>query len=53
MIISIEVIEVFILMFGVGVIVMVLRVMRKKLEEKLEYLYEFNYLFSNNYSIVF
>ncbi|MFP3412834.1 T7SS effector LXG polymorphic toxin [Bacillus sp. SIMBA_074] len=48
---SIEAIEVLTPMPGVGAIVTVLGAMRKKLEEKLEHLYEFNHTSSNNYSI--
>ncbi|EJR36573.1 MULTISPECIES: T7SS effector LXG polymorphic toxin [Bacillus] len=47
---SIEAIEVLTPMPGVGAIVTVLGAMRKKLEEKLEHLYEFNHSSSNNYS---
>ncbi|HHY2690736.1 TPA: deaminase domain-containing protein [Bacillus cereus] len=47
---SIEAIEVLTPMPGVGAIVTVLGTMRKKLEEKLEHLYEFNHSSSNNYS---
>lgn len=47
---SIEAIEVLTPMPGVDAIVTVLRAMRKKLEEKLEHLYEFNHSSSNNYS---
>ncbi|OOQ92773.1 pre-toxin TG domain-containing protein, partial [Bacillus cereus] len=47
---SIEAIEVLTPMPGVDAIVAVLVAMRKKLEEKLEHLYEFNYTSSNNYS---
>ncbi|ALZ60422.1 Ribonuclease [Bacillus cereus] len=47
---SIEAIEVLTPMPGVEAIVVVLVAMRKKLEEKLEHLYEFNYTSSNNYS---
>ncbi|MGE1217120.1 hypothetical protein [Bacillus toyonensis] len=47
---SIEAIEVLTPMPGVSAIVMVLGAMRKKLEEKLEHLYEFNHSSSNNYS---
>ncbi|HDR7848783.1 TPA: HNH endonuclease [Bacillus toyonensis] len=46
---SIEAIEVLTPMPGVGAIVTVLGAMRKKLEEKLEHLYEFNHSSSNNY----
>ncbi|EOP11363.1 MULTISPECIES: T7SS effector LXG polymorphic toxin [unclassified Bacillus (in: firmicutes)] len=47
---SIEAIEVLTPMPGVDAIVTVLGAMRKKLEEKLEHLYEFNHSSSNNYS---
>ncbi|MCR6852541.1 T7SS effector LXG polymorphic toxin [Paenibacillus jamilae] len=47
---SIEAIEVLTPMPGVSAIVTVLGAMRKKLEEKLEHLYEFNHSSSNNYS---
>ena len=47
---SIEAIEVLTPMPGVDAIVTVLGTMRKKLEEKLEHLYEFNHSSSNNYS---
>ncbi|KXI53427.1 MULTISPECIES: T7SS effector LXG polymorphic toxin [Bacillus cereus group] len=47
---SIEAIEVLTPMPGVDAIVAVLIAMRKKLEEKLERLYEFNHSSSNNYS---
>ncbi|MEK4933467.1 T7SS effector LXG polymorphic toxin [Bacillus sp. FSL M7-1345] len=47
---SIEAIEVLTPMPGVDAIVAVLVAMRKKLEEKLERLYEFNHSSSNNYS---
>ncbi|MGH0515115.1 deaminase domain-containing protein [Bacillus cereus] len=47
---SIEAIEVLTPMPGVGAIVTVLGAMRKKLEEKLEHLYEFNHSSSSNYS---
>ncbi|WP_252188034.1 HNH endonuclease [Bacillus sp. RIT 809] len=47
---SIEAIEVLAPMPGVEAIVAVLVAMRKKLEEKLERLYEFNHTSSNNYS---
>ncbi|MDA1902222.1 T7SS effector LXG polymorphic toxin [Bacillus cereus group sp. BcHK20] len=47
---SIEAIEVLTPMPGVDAIVAVLIAMRKKLEEKLEHLYEFNHSSSNNYS---
>ncbi|MGH0830373.1 T7SS effector LXG polymorphic toxin [Bacillus pretiosus] len=47
---SIEAIEILTPMPGVGAIVTVLGAMRKKLEEKLEHLYEFNHSSSNNYS---
>ncbi|KXY09041.1 T7SS effector LXG polymorphic toxin [Bacillus wiedmannii] len=47
---SIEAINVAIPMPGIDAIVAVLFAMRKKLEEKLEHLYEFNYTSSNNYS---
>ncbi|MDA2474871.1 HNH endonuclease [Bacillus cereus group sp. Bce025] len=47
---SIEAIELLTPMPGVDAIVAVLVEMRKKLEEKLEHLYEFNYTSSNNYS---
>ncbi|MGU3458953.1 T7SS effector LXG polymorphic toxin [Bacillus sp. D48C] len=47
---SIEAIEVLTPMPGVDAIIAVLIVMRKKLEEKLERLYEFNHSSSNNYS---
>ncbi|MFB5584626.1 zincin-like metallopeptidase toxin domain-containing protein (plasmid) [Bacillus sp. RA(2023)] len=47
---SIEAIELLTPMPGVDAIVAVLVAMRKKLEEKLEHLYEFNYTSSNNYS---
>ncbi|MEI5949496.1 DNA/RNA non-specific endonuclease [Bacillus albus] len=47
---SIEAIEVLTPMPGVDAIIAVLVAMRKKLEEKLEHLYEFNYTSSNNYS---
>ncbi|MGK8688756.1 DNA/RNA non-specific endonuclease [Bacillus cereus] len=47
---SIEAIEVLTRMPGVDAIIAVLVAMRKKLEEKLEHLYEFNYTSSNNYS---
>ncbi|KAA0765786.1 T7SS effector LXG polymorphic toxin [Bacillus sp. SH5-2] len=47
---SIEAIEVLTPMPGVDAIVAVLVAMRKKLEEKLEHLYEFNHTSSNNYS---
>ncbi|WP_434712227.1 LXG domain-containing protein [Bacillus cereus] len=47
---SIEAIEVLTPMPRVGAIVTVLGAMRKKLEEKLEHLYEFNHSSSNNYS---
>ncbi|MEI4716540.1 T7SS effector LXG polymorphic toxin [Bacillus cereus] len=47
---SIEAIEVLTPMPGVDAIVTVLSAMRKKLEEKLEHLYEFNHSSSNNYS---
>ena len=46
---SIEAIEVLTPMPGVSAIVTVLGAMRKKLEEKLEHLYEFNHSSSNNY----
>ncbi|PEV55398.1 hypothetical protein CN422_25045 [Bacillus cereus] len=49
MIASIEVIDEAIPMPGIDAIVAVLVEMRKKLEEKLEHLYEFNYTSSNNY----
>ncbi|MDA2778489.1 T7SS effector LXG polymorphic toxin [Bacillus cereus group sp. Bc002] len=47
---SIEAIEVLTPMPGVDAIIAVLIAMRKKLEEKLERLYEFNHSSSNNYS---
>ncbi|MBK5491492.1 T7SS effector LXG polymorphic toxin [Bacillus sp. TH13] len=47
---SIEAIEILTPMPGVSAIVTVLGAMRKKLEEKLEHLYEFNHSSSNNYS---
>ncbi|WP_283750354.1 T7SS effector LXG polymorphic toxin [Bacillus cereus] len=47
---SIEAIEVLAPMPGVEAIVAVLVAMRKKLEEKLEHLYEFNHSSSSNYS---
>ncbi|MEK4814149.1 MULTISPECIES: zincin-like metallopeptidase toxin domain-containing protein [Bacillus] len=47
---SIEAIELLTPMPGVDAIVAVLVEMRKKLGEKLEHLYEFNYTSSNNYS---
>ncbi|MGE6541243.1 RNase A-like domain-containing protein [Bacillus luti] len=47
---SIEAIDVAMPMPGIDAIVAVLVTMRKKLEEKLEHLYEFNYTSSNNYS---
>ncbi|PEB32504.1 T7SS effector LXG polymorphic toxin [Bacillus cereus] len=47
---SIEAIELLTPMPGVDAIVAVLVEMKKKLEEKLEHLYEFNYTSSNNYS---
>ena len=47
---SIEAIEALTPMPGVDAIVAVLITMRKKLEEKLERLHEFNYTSSNNYS---
>ncbi|MDA2150810.1 pre-toxin TG domain-containing protein [Bacillus cereus] len=47
---SIEAIEGLTPMPGVDAIVVVFVEMRKKLEEKLEHLYEFNYTSSNNYS---
>ncbi|ASL65763.1 T7SS effector LXG polymorphic toxin [Bacillus cereus] len=47
---SIEAIKVLTPMPGVSAIVTVLGAMRKKLEEKLEHLYEFNHSSSNNYS---
>ncbi|WP_336991980.1 T7SS effector LXG polymorphic toxin [Bacillus toyonensis] len=47
---SIEAIEVLTPMPGVNASVTVLGAMRKKLEEKLEHLYEFNHSSSNNYS---
>ncbi|QWI17302.1 cytoplasmic protein [Bacillus wiedmannii] len=47
---SIEAIEVLTPIPGVDAIVAVLIAMRKKLEEKLEHLYEFNHSSSNNYS---
>ena len=47
---SIEAIEVLTPMPGVDAIVTVLSAMRKKLEEKLEHLYEFNHSSSKNYS---
>ncbi|KAA0761773.1 T7SS effector LXG polymorphic toxin [Bacillus sp. SH5-2] len=50
MIASIEVIDEATPMPGIDAIVTVLVEMRKKLEEKLEHLYEFNYTSSNNYS---
>ena len=50
MIASIEVIDEATPMPGIDAIVAVLVEMRKKLEEKLEHLYEFNYTSSNNYS---
>ncbi|OFD41299.1 T7SS effector LXG polymorphic toxin [Bacillus mycoides] len=50
---SIEAIEVLTPMPGVGAIITVLGAMRKKLEEKLEHLYEFNHTSSNNYSTAF
>ncbi|KAA0756471.1 hypothetical protein DT250_30290 [Bacillus sp. AR2-1] len=50
MIASIEVIDEATPMQGIDAIVAVLVEMRKKLEEKLEHLYEFNYTSSNNYS---
>ncbi|MED3200597.1 DNA/RNA non-specific endonuclease [Bacillus toyonensis] len=46
---SIEAIAVLTPMPGVSAIVTVLGAMRKKLEEKLEHLYEFNHSSSNNY----
>ncbi|PEJ02420.1 cytoplasmic protein [Bacillus wiedmannii] len=49
---SIEAIEVLTPMPGVDAIIAVLIAMRKKLEEKLERLYEFNHSSSNNYSTV-
>ncbi|MES5955043.1 EndoU domain-containing protein [Bacillus fungorum] len=50
MIASIEVLDEATPMPGIDAIVAVLVEMRKKLEEKLEHLYEFNYTSSNNYS---
>ncbi|PHG65643.1 T7SS effector LXG polymorphic toxin [Bacillus toyonensis] len=47
---SIEAIAVLTPMPGVSAIVTVLGAMRKKLEEKLEHLYEFNHSSSNNYN---
>ncbi|MGG0293633.1 T7SS effector LXG polymorphic toxin [Bacillus pacificus] len=47
---SIEAVDVAMPMPGIDAIVAVLVAMRKKLEETLEHLYEFNYTSSNNYS---
>ncbi|HFJ9419647.1 EndoU domain-containing protein [Bacillus cereus group sp. BfR-BA-01446] len=46
---SIEAVDVAMPMPGIDAIVAVLVAMRKKLEEKLEHLYEFNYTSSSNY----
>lgn len=50
MIASIEAISIATVLPGIDAMVIVLVEMRKKLQEKLEHLYEFNYTSSNNYN---
>ncbi|PEW00375.1 cytoplasmic protein, partial [Bacillus cereus] len=50
MISSIESISIATVLPGIDAIVIILVEMRKKLQEKLEHLYEFNYTSSNNYN---
>ncbi|GAB6418441.1 AHH domain-containing protein [Bacillus luti] len=50
MVASIEAISIATVLPGIDAMVIVLMEMRKKLQEKLEHLYEFNYMSSNNYN---
>ena len=50
MVASIEAISIATVLPGIDAMVIVLMEMRKKLQEKLEHLYEFNYTSSNNYN---
>ncbi|MDR4241228.1 T7SS effector LXG polymorphic toxin, partial [Bacillus mycoides] len=50
MVSSIEAISIATVLPGIDAMVIVLVEMRKKLQEKLEHLYEFNYTSSNNYN---